>query len=399
MRIPESGHTPLHAQATVTPQPAGSPVPSVPLSSSADVLPASLSERLTTLFAELGLEISPNLAAQITATGITPAELDREGALRALFLHNNSIPLTAALLKTAISPEAPVLFHQAAALHEEALTLLGNGNLAAETRAAVETLARDMESLLWGNVIGYNLPGGSLRDRRNESPVSMSPARDEPWGLETCPDGFAKMIRKSGMAFEWRLLAWYRAGRDPGSLENLLHGDLKGMLFLFLRDRGQSSGRDPVTGKLEEHARSLLDAITSRQINHLLDGSGEQRTIPLIIPVEDPRERMYAGVRPESGKSGDGEAGPERFSLTLDVETSKMGTVCARLRFSGAMTSVTFLLKDRHALTLAEGMADEFRSMLRERGYEPGVIHFMLADRAASYPSGPDSHNSLNIRG
>jgi hypothetical protein len=203
------------------------------------------------------------------------------------------------------------------------------------------------------------------------------------------------------MGFEWKLLAWHRAGHDPGMLHHLLHEDLKGILFHFLRDREPLPGRDPLTLKLEDRARSLLDGITARQVDYLLDGSGEQRSLPLAVPADDSRERMYAGIRPDARKTRDESAsGPGFFSLAVDVETSRLGMVRARLRFSGKMTSATFLLRDRRALALAAGMADEFRGMLRERGYEPGVIRFALAGRETAYPAeNPDRRNSLDIQG
>lgn len=405
MRIPEAGNTPRISTATGAPQTEVASSSSVQPSTANLTASVSISGRLTSLLAELGLEASPaqleDLAAQIAALGISSGELDREGAIRAVFLHRNSVPLTAALLKAPSSPETPVLFRRAAALLEEALTLLGSRISAPEVRTSVETLARDLENLLGGNAVAYGWLGEVYRDKREESPAGVVPALENLWGIDADGEAFGNILKKSGMGFEWRLLSWYRTGRDPGMLQDLLRGDLKGILFNFLRNLEKSPARDHLAQKLEKHARSLLDGITSRQVNHLLDGSGEQRTIPLVVPAEYPRERMYAGIRAEDHKRRDeGAPGPELFSLRLDVETTRLGPVLAQLRFSGKTASAAFLLKDRRTLALAMEMADEFRGMLRERGYEPGVIRFALAGREETYPAGgPDKRNSLDIQG
>lgn len=401
MRIPEAGNTPRISPATGAPQTEVAPSSSVQPSTANLTASVSISGRLTSLLAELGLETSPaqldDLAAQIAALGISSGELDREGAIRAVFLHRNSVPLTAALLKATSTGDSPVLFRQAAALLEEALALLGSRSLPPEYRVSIEALARDLEALLGGNTAAY----GQLDKKREISPSSAASAPENLWGIDTDAKAFGNLLRKSGMGFERMLLAWYLAGRDPGMLQDLLHGDLKGILIQFFRNLEKSPGRDPFALKLEEHVRSLLDGITARQVTHLLDGSGDQRSLPLVVPGEDPRERMYAGIHAEDRKRrGNGASGPELFSLGLAIETTELGMVRTQLLFSGKTASATFLLKDRRCLALAMEMADEFRGMLRERGYEPGVIRFALAGRGEPYPAGsPDRRNSLDVQG
>jgi hypothetical protein len=233
-----------------------------------------------------------------------------------------------------------------------------------------------------------------------EALFSETPLPGDPWESSDSGD-LGNIFRKSGVSFEWRLLAWFRAGKDTGMLRNLQQRDLKGILFTFLRDREKSGEKEPRSETLDKQVRSLLDSITARQVTHLLDGSVEQRMLPLIVPAEDPGERIYAGVRSEDGTQPDKDAPEtESFSLSLDFETTHLGPLTARLRFSGKTASATFFLKDAQTRTLASEMEGEFREMLCERGYEPGIFHFFLTDKDSAY-SGEriSSRNALDIQG
>ena len=405
MRIPEADRTPRISPSPGVSQPAThNPVniQATPLSTSA---PETLIGRLTALLSGLGRDISPSqmgeLAGQLENMGFTPSELDRDGALRALFLNRNSVPLTSALLQSPSFPESSALLRQATSLLEEAVSLLGGKGLTVDVRTAVESLVQDMKNLLGGNVPVSGWLGGMLREKGEESPVLTASVLEGLWRNDAEEDGFGNSLRKSGLTFEWRLLSWYRSGRDPGMFHDLLRGDLKGILFQFLGRMEKVKGGENLAEKLEERARLLLDGITARQLNHLIDGSGTGKTLPLVVPAFEPRERMYAGIRVDGRKQRDDTAfEQELFSISLDLETTHLGTVRVHLRFSGKTTSSTFILKDRRTLALATGMADEFRGMLRDRGYEPGAIHFTLAGSESAYPDETrDSRNSLDIQG
>jgi hypothetical protein len=159
MHIPETGNTPSLTPDTVAPQSGNPPLSPAPSSVSLTPPAPLLSDRLASLLAETGLELSPaqfeDLAVELASLGFSPAELDREGAVRAVFLRRNSVPLTAALLNAPVSPESTALFRQAATLLEEALAVLGSRSVSSEARASVETLARDLETLLGGNAALY----------------------------------------------------------------------------------------------------------------------------------------------------------------------------------------------------------------------------------------------------
>lgn len=404
MRIPETGPIPRNTPPTINPPPAPSPAASVQSSATGVTTSVSLSERLSSILAELGIEAPPSmieeLAVTLGALGFAPPEIDSENALRAVFLQRNGVLLSTKLLNAPLFPDSPALFRQAGALLDTATTLLGSRELTVEVRAAIETLARDLGTLLGVSVPVSGWGGVSIRDMLKDALMSDTPVPGEPWGSAD-NDDFGSIFRKSGMAFEWRLLAWFRAGRDPGMLRNLQQRDLKGIIFTFLNGLEKSKGRETRAGKLEEHARTLLDAITARQVTQLLEGTGEQRTLPLVVPADDSRERLYAGVRVDDAKQRDTDSPEtEYFSLSLDIETTHLGPVTARLRFSGKTASATFFLKDLTARTLASEMEGEFRDMLRERGYEPGVFHFLLADNDTAYSGErPYSRNSLDIQG
>ena len=68
-----------------------------------------------------------------------------------------------------------------------------------------------------------------------------------------------EMIMKSGMSFEWRLLAWHRAGRDPQALRDLLGNDLKGLLLTLSESIRKQSAKGRLSGRLRQAKQKALE--------------------------------------------------------------------------------------------------------------------------------------------
>ena len=51
----------------------------------------------------------------------------------------------------------------------------------------------------------------------------------------------AAIIRRTGISYEWMLLAWYRSGRDPMRIKELFSSNLKGILANFLNEAGENA--------------------------------------------------------------------------------------------------------------------------------------------------------------
>jgi hypothetical protein len=206
----------------------------------------------------------------------------------------------------------------------------------------------------------------------------------------------ARAFARSGIGFEWRFLAWYRAGGDPGMLNVLVRDDLKGALLAFLGDLERIRSRggiDPKALSLEDSVRNLLDRITGRQLDLLLENAEGHKSVHGEIPWGRPEERMYAGVHARGEERGRDDTGePARFSLALEIETTGLGPVRVNLRFSGKKMAATFWLRDGKVRSLAENMKDALRGMLRERGYDPGFIRFAVMGETEPYRERPVSN-------
>lgn len=376
MRITETGNPTGMSRSAGSPHPVASSPPSATGQSTSNSTPVSLVERLSILFGEIRVDITSaqvqNLASALSEIGLSPSDIDTGIALRALFLHRNSVHLSPALLRGDSFTGGHAIIPQVVSFLDEALGFLGSGDITGASRAVLETLVHDIEALF-----------------RTENPAAM---------MGNIPEN---ILRMTGMTFEWRLLAWYRGGRNHEMLQNLMRGNLKGILLSFLEHIGKDSIRGSMIRNMETRARTLLDLISARQVTHLLDNSGERRTLFLSIPFGEPGERVYAGIRADGRKRREDDvSGSEQFSLALDIETTKLGSVRAHIRFSGKMTAVTFLLNDREALAIAEEMGEEFRDMLRRRGYEPGVVRFALAESDDTYGENQiHRRNTLDIQG
>lgn len=405
IRQPVTGVAPRHLQR------GGVPV-TVAASSGA---PDLLAEALRAGGAEVSSARLLTLAAEMESIGFTASLITPGIALRALFLANNSVPLSYGIL-VEDTGEGGFVFRRVEELLDAARALIAGRRITGDMRAAVAALAGGLDELL--GVAPGALPPGLALSSDTGAAIFTAGFSHNPLAVldnmflaaggaaqgSSIAEVIGSFLRKNGMMFEWRLLAWYRAGADPGRLGDLVRGDLKGMLLGFLaalesrRGKGRSSG---TLKSLEGNARSLLERITGGQISNLLENSGERRNIGLNVPFGIGADRMYARVDAEGRREPEGNRlSAEHWSLAFEIETANLGLVRVRLSFSGKTVSAVFYLRDKTVKALAVGMTDELRAFLIGRGYDPGPIRFGIAgEDGESRGPGGKLRRTVDVRG
>lgn len=316
----------------------------------------SVAAKQAAFFTDKGLNIPPSelmaLEAELSAMGLKLSGLDSGSVLKALLLHRHNIPLDPALITNSWENEPPV-FERLAVFIENARTLLAGSSLTGGTRSAVEVLVNSLEALF------TQLSGG--------------------W--ESVP-GLSELFQNSGMAFEWRLLAWYRSGGDPAGFQTLLREDLKGIVIKFLNSLKKRQGRGRIAGKtghLEQEARSLVDTLTQRQLAGILNEHTEKYRLYLEVPFGDNPGREHAKIWARGQKKpGENTLDPENMSLSFTVEASHLGTVNVLMFFSGKTVSLRFILEEDKFLSLAGGMSAEIGESLMSRGFIVQSVTFGL---------------------
>ncbi|MBT4485676.1 MAG: hypothetical protein HOC71_18570, partial [Candidatus Latescibacteria bacterium] len=194
--------------------------------------------------------------------------------------------------------------------------------------------------------------------------------------------GMREAIQKSGMLFEWRMLAWYRSGREPARLHELLSNDLKGILLRVINGMKKQRGKSGNAGKikqLEQTARNIVDGITRRQIANILNDHTEKRVLYFEVPYGGNPEKEYAriwahGQKPPEENTFD----PKTLSLSFAVKVSRLGDVNVRMTFSGKLVSLQFELEDTKKQSLARKMSAELSESLQPRGYTVREVNFGL---------------------
>ena len=333
---------------------------------------SSIISRLSTLFQDSGIDVSlariQALASAITSLGLTLSDINKDSALRALILQLNGITPTPNLLGGGQEGEQTIperLFQ----LRNDAQFLLDRKGITSEIRTVLETLVNDVDA--W-----YN-PG-------------------------TAPN-LPHAVQKGGLSFEWQLLAWYRAGKDPERLQALLHEDMKGVLLNLLQAMKKVSEKSSTGAlkSLEEDASALLDGITSRQLLNLASNITDKRSVYFEIFWGEHRERMQVRIRAEGRKEPQKNILDKRnFSLVLEIETSRLGPVHVLLQISGKTVSAAILLKNEEANALAGSMAGEIKDSLLSRGYELGTIRFGVRKQPnGNEPPANSASGGVDIRG
>jgi len=188
------------------------------------------------------------------------------------------------------------------------------------------------------------------------------------------------IIQKSGMGFEWQLLAWYRSGRDPWRFHELLRNDLKGILICFINRSKIKTARGGIKKKLqllEKQSQTLLKNITNRQLGNILNEHDEKRRFCLGLPLSAESKQGYARIVAKGNKEPEKNTlDPQNFTLSFEVETSKIGMVNVFMTVSGKTVLLRFELEDKNISALGLGMKEEIRQALTARGFMFGRIEF-----------------------
>jgi hypothetical protein len=355
-----------------------------------------LTQKLSAFFAKSGQDILPShvsaLHAELYALGLESADIDDITLLNALMLRRHSIPLSKELLE-ALRGNTPEVFKGVSALRAEALALIGNARLTGESRAVVEALLRDINAFFKGSV-PQDSPTVVIDDVSGALPLK-------------------NVIQNSGLAFEWRLLAWYRSGRDPERFRALMSEDLKGMLIKFANRAKKNAAGGSAKKKftaLEKNAGKLLKNIENLQLSNILGKHELKKGFCFELP---PGGRMNGGhaIIEDDGRGRseeeNTESSPEPFTLNIDVETSLLGSVRVGMTFAGGAggtgstggadhakktVSLSFGLESEIITTAAESMSGELRANLISRGFTVTAVNFhLLENNAGNRADGPNS--------
>jgi len=195
------------------------------------------------------------------------------------------------------------------------------------------------------------------------------------------------VIQNSGMAFEWLLLAWYRSGMDSGRLHILLHEDLKGILMSFHNRLKKNQAKGAMKKKLElieKNSQTQLKNITNRQIANILDKHGIKKGFYFeLLPGTEQRKghtRITVKGNKNSGKEKNLDSQKFPFSLEVEIEMSKIGTVNVFMTFSGKTVSLSFELDSETISSEVMNMREELREKLIEREFMVGSVEFRKRD-------------------
>jgi len=324
--------------------------------------------RFSSLFADMDMPLPEeelrSIAEAFRAVDFNAGEVNDRAALRALLLLRNGVPLSSGLLQQPKAGEPFSLFQEASGLLNRALELLGNLERDAEPAGIVRKLTENLACFHGDELktLAHHLgEAGNMR----------------------------RAFHQSGLMFEWRLLAWFNAGRNPQALDDFLRCDLKGALLAFLCGLENIRFRKGARRKirvLEDAARALLNRITARQLDIILDNANGRGNIYFEVPYRNSDDLAHAGIQASGEKREPYESDdPAFFTISLEIRMAKLGFVRVKLLFSEKTIIAVFTLRTRKILSLAKCMEDEFREMLRYGGFEPGIIRFILPGDVEAY--------------
>ena len=327
----------------------------------------TLAGRLVSFVSQKGFNVSSEqvraLAAELSALGMKSSDIDSGTALRALVLHQNNIPLATELL-VENSGSGQALFQRLGMLREHVMTLRTGATVTGNIKSVFNVLINDIDSL------AKSLEPSII------SNSAVSSGAGEPSALLTL-DGIPLLVRdllkSSGLMFEWKLLAWYRSGKDPTVLHELVHRDVKGMVAAFLEGLKAGGKKESLKKKLaaiEREAQDLLDSISGKQMSSILHNREKSRSLYMEIPFGGAHERCHSKIWAGGKKKADAESvESECFDITFDVDTSYMGRVFVTMNVDGKNVSLTFSLPDKQSVIYAREMQSELVESLESRGF------------------------------
>ena len=190
------------------------------------------------------------------------------------------------------------------------------------------------------------------------------------------------IILKSGMSFEWQLLAWYRSGRDPERLYALLHDDLKGMLIDFINRLKKDNKKSRINKKLEylkKESQNIMKNISNRQLSNILNELGDKRGFYLELPLDSDPEHGHSRIWGRGNKECEKKTlDSSNSTLFFEVETSNIGTVGIYVAFFGKTVTVKFEFEDKTISRIAKNMQEEILGDLVSRGYVVKSVDFSV---------------------
>ena len=327
----------------------------------------TLTGRLISFFSQKGFTVSPSqiqaLTAELTALGMKSSDIDSGIALRALVLHQNNIPLVAELL-VENSAREQMLFQRLGLLREHVISLLSGKSVTGDIRSVFDVLINDIDSL-----------AKSLEQSATKN-AAVGSGAVEPLALLTfdgIPVPVRDLLQSSGLMLEWKLLAWYRSGKDPAVLSELVHQDVKGMVAAFLESLKTGDRKGYLKRKLasiEREAQELFDSISGKQISSILHNREDSRSLYLEIPFGGTHERSHSKIWAGGNKKAGAESvESESFDITFDVETSHIGRVFVTMNVEEKNVSLTISLQDEQSVTYAREMQSELVESLEARGF------------------------------
>lgn len=211
------------------------------------------------------------------------------------------------------------------------------------------------------------------------------------------------MVRANGMAFEWRLLAWYRSGRDPRRLHDLIHRDVKGILNGFTAGlkTGKAGRRvKKMLGEIEKDAKSLVDSITRRQISTILQNRDDRSGLFFELPFGDTSGKGHAGIWARGRKKPDENTiDPDTADITFDVDTTGLGRLYVTMTIREKTVSLRFFLRDGRAMNIAHEMQTELTDSLSARGFKVGSVSFAVHEEVTGRRRSGSQKRSMDITG
>ena len=214
----------------------------------------------------------------------------------------------------------------------------------------------------------------------------------------------AGIIRKTGMSYEWMMLAWYRSGRDPIKIKEFINSNLKGIIANFLDNVGKEASKKDYTAKkitgIIEKAQSIFNEIESRQIGNILNEAAEKRGFFFELPIgmqgDGGSAKMW--VRGEKEK-GSNTIEPGYFNLDFELDTTDAGLIKGNLSSVGKNVSIKFRFGDEKVRLAAESLSKEFRDSLTSKGLSVGALDFSDISEVSSGSTNPNVKSGLDISG
>lgn len=336
----------------------------------------TIASRLAAIFFDRGASVPTAhlaaLEAELAALGMTADDLDPGTAFRALALIRAGVRLDPGLLTSA---EGSVVARIGTVI-ASARALAVDPAIPLDIRVALTTFIEGMDSI--GAVVGGDaeITGASVRES----------------------------VQRSGMAFEWKMLALYRAGRLPGGLADLMRTDVKGLLAALLHELEAYDKAGRRIERLRELGRSVrtaLDAVTGRQVDTALNDLPQRHagaTFEVPVGGWNTQDRAVVTVSGEK-KSASNSLDPGESTIVFSVSTSRLGTVRVTMRARAQATAVGFELESDNACRLGADAADDLRDALAARGFVLPSVSFSVAGADAADEGGDAGRQGMDVVG